>query len=212
MGLRLSLGIGPLRATLPVTTLKRRRGAGRSRARTFHGTVRARDGSTYTCHHEHPTEQAAAECAAKYLRSVGPPAPVPTPSGAAPPPPWWPRTGWGTVRDYRIYDNGNGRADIFFKFVPDDGTEPRLVRLADTLPLAGLGEYARGILHRQGLTVKVSAEAMASAERDTFYGINQLDLAERRCMFTDSDGFDCDCGWAWTPDYRLVKVAPGLLC
>jgi hypothetical protein len=64
VGLRLSFGVGPLRASVPLTSRKRRR----SRRKTYHGTATFADGSKYTCHHNHRTEQAAVACAQKYRR------------------------------------------------------------------------------------------------------------------------------------------------
>lgn len=129
---------------------------------------------------------------------------------ASKPPEWWPRAGWGTVRGYRI-ENRDGRVNLAFYFVPDDGSKPRLVQITDTFPPEELGEYARCIMHGDDdLTIKVSAESVARAER-TFQGINQMELSKRKIMFADRSDIDGDCGWAWTSDYTLVKVAPGLL-
>jgi hypothetical protein len=50
---------------------------------------------------------------------------------ASQPPQWWPRTGWETVRGYQAENKGNGRADLRFYFVPDDGSEPQFFELAD---------------------------------------------------------------------------------
>jgi hypothetical protein len=71
------------------------------------------------------------------------------------------------------------------------------------------GEYARGFMRDAGFTVKVSAETMAEAER-TSVEINGMDLRNRKAMFVSSNDIWGDAGWVWTPDYRLVKVAPGL--
>jgi hypothetical protein len=123
------------------------------------------------------------------------------------PPQWWPRAGWGTVRGYRV-ENWDGRVDLSFQFVPDDGSEPRLVKITDTVPPEELGEYTRGIMRWDDFTIKVSAEGMAEAEH-TFQRINQMELSKRKIMFADRSDIDGDCGWAWTSDYTLVKVAPG---
>ena len=63
MGLRLSFGVGPLRASVPLTSSKPR-----SRRKTYHGIAKFADGSEYRCHHQHQTEQAAIACAEKYRR------------------------------------------------------------------------------------------------------------------------------------------------
>jgi hypothetical protein len=124
---------------------------------------------------------------------------------------WSPRAGWGTVRDYQIVNRPNGRFDVSFSFVSDDGTVAQFVRVTDTLPQPEIGEFARGLLQGEHLTVKVSAEQMVKVERDTFRNINQMSLPDRQRMFGQFDGFDADCGWTWTPDYQLVVAAPGLL-
>jgi hypothetical protein len=79
MGLRLSFGLGPLRASVPLTgrRRRRRRSAARSHAPSFHGTANFADGSAYTCHHAHRTREAATECAAKYKRDLAAGKPVP---------------------------------------------------------------------------------------------------------------------------------------
>jgi hypothetical protein len=123
---------------------------------------------------------------------------------------WWPRAGWGTVRGYRIENNQGGRVSLSFYFVPDDGSEPRQVVLTNTVPMKELGEYARGIMRGDNFTVKVSVESMARAE-SLFQQINGMEFSERKAMFADRTDIDGDAGWSWTSDYRLVKVAPGLL-
>jgi hypothetical protein len=126
------------------------------------------------------------------------------------PPQWQPRAGWGTVRGYQTRNKGNGRADLRFYFVPDDGGEPQFFELADIVPAAELGEYARGFMHNGSFDIKVSAETMAEVEQ-TFHQINGMDLAKRKKMFGGGNDLHADAGWAWTPDYHLVKVAPGLV-
>lgn len=83
MGLRLSFGFGPLRVSLPLTRRRRsRRRTTISRyptAKTFHGVAPLADGSVFRCHHEHRTEQAAVECAAKYKRDLARKGPTPMP-------------------------------------------------------------------------------------------------------------------------------------
>lgn len=126
------------------------------------------------------------------------------------PPKWWPRAGWGTVRGYRFANRGNGRADIAFYFVPDDGSQPQLMELRNTVPLKEFGEYARGIKQGDSFTIKASAKTMAEVAQ-TFQRINQMELSKRKIMFADHNDLAGDAGWAWRPDYTLVPVAPGLL-
>jgi hypothetical protein len=84
MSIRLRFGLGPLRAAIPLTPHRSRHRRPRSPAPgyapVFHGTARFLDGSTYTCRHAHRTQQAAAECAAKYKLDVAAGRPVPPPS------------------------------------------------------------------------------------------------------------------------------------
>lgn len=63
LGLRLSFGIGPLRASVPLISSRRR-----SRRKTYHAIAAFADGSDYRCHHKYQTEQAAIACAQKYRR------------------------------------------------------------------------------------------------------------------------------------------------
>jgi hypothetical protein len=81
MGIRLSIGVGPLRASVPFTPRRRRSQAAAlpRRAPTFHGIARFTDGSVYTCQHAHGTAAAAAACAARYKRDVAAGRPVPPP-------------------------------------------------------------------------------------------------------------------------------------
>jgi hypothetical protein len=224
MGLRLSFGIGPLRASIPLTSRRkrRRRTTVRNRKPTFHATVHLPDGSVYTCHHAHRTEQAAIECAAKYRRAIIPQkySSARQPRDSTPrnkaqaqvskAPKWWPRAGWGTTREVRIENGDNGRVNLSFKFVPDDGSEPRIIELTDAAPIKELGEYARGIISRNNVTIKVSAGGMAEAENEIFKRINHMEQSKRKIMFANRSDIAGDCGWAWTSDYTLVKVAPGL--
>ena len=126
------------------------------------------------------------------------------------PPAWRPRAGWGTVRSLRIASRGNGRADLSFYFVPDDGGEPQLVELIDSVPPQELGEYARGVIGDGQLKIKVDAETMAESNR-VFSSINQMGHSKRKKMFADDNDFYVDAGWTWTSDYTLVKAAPGLV-
>lgn len=218
MGLRLSFGFGPLRASVPLTGRRRKR---RPARKTFHAKVRLADGSTYKCHHAHRTQQAALECAAKYQRSVNArpktrpqqPSPrrVPQPQPqVGKPPQWWPRAGWGTIRNYRSQGSGHGTATVSFLFVPDDGSQPQPFELPGSVPVSEMGDFARCILRGDNLTVKVSAAMMADVEQ-TFRKINQMPLDQRRIMFADRGDLDGDAGWTWTSDYTLVKIAPGLV-
>lgn len=203
----------------------------------FHGTVPLPDGSTYICPHIHGTEQSATACAEKYIRANFSQARSPTGQKGAASPPWsdaadpgtagsppWsdaappvanspqgaPRASWGTVRKYRAQNAGNGRVSLSFTFVPDDGSEPRLFELADVAPLEDIGEYARGVVQGDNFTVKISAKTMAET-RQTFQEINWLSLPERKKMFAMDYDLSGDAGWAWTPDYTLMPVVPGLL-
>jgi hypothetical protein len=124
---------------------------------------------------------------------------------------WQPRPGWGTIRDYRVLSQKpDGKADISFRFVPDDGSEPRLITMRSMTLFEGLGEYARGIAKGNDVTIKVTPESLAKAERNIFQRINGLELSQRMTMYADQSRLAADAGWAWTSDYTLVKVAPGL--
>ena len=84
MGLRLSFRVGPLRVSAPLTKRRKRRRKRRPQRRTstvrYSSTVRYTpqrycgvaplpDGSLHTCQHQHTTQQAAADCANRYLRN-----------------------------------------------------------------------------------------------------------------------------------------------
>jgi hypothetical protein len=127
-----------------------------------------------------------------------------------PPPPWRPRPGWGTIRDYKAVPNDQGGTDVTFRFVPDDGSDPILISSPDgAIPEAG--ECARGIMVSPGhLNIKVAAASMA-AEHTIFEQINAMEPAKRAVMYEAGSDVYGDCGWAWTPDYKLVKAAPGLI-
>jgi len=79
MSIRLSIGVGPLRGSVPLTPRRRRSRAAalHRRAPSFHGIARFTDGSVYTCQHVHQTAGAAAACAARYKRDVAAGRPVP---------------------------------------------------------------------------------------------------------------------------------------
>ena len=228
MGAGLRFGVGPLRFYVPLTGGRKRRRRSTSRARTsaprgtvpkpgFHGTVPLPDGSVYQCHHAHRTEQAALECAQKYIRTnfsqVHSPQ-VPRQTASAPrnnvtaeahrPHQWWPRAGWGTVRGF-----ARNREGFRFYWVPDDGSQPQLFELPG-VPARELGEYARGIMQGDNFTIKVTPDIMAEAKK-TYQEINRMDLARRQRMLAVDNDLAGDAGWAWTPDYTVVPVAPGLL-
>jgi hypothetical protein len=136
---------------------------------------------------------------------------VGSPSSATPPP-WRPRPGWGTVRDYAVVANEHGGTDVSCRFIPDDGSEPIPCVMHDASPVAEMGEYARGIMASPGeLTIRVSAASMIDAEQGMFSKINAMEPAKRAAMYTHGSDLYEECGWAWTPDYRLVKAAPGLI-
>ena len=129
-----------------------------------------------------------------------------------PPRQWRPRPGWGTVRDYAAVINDHGGTDVSCTFVPDDGSEPIPCVMHDAGPIPDIGEYARGIMASpDGLTIRVSAASMIDAEQDAFAKINALEPAKRAAMYAQGGDIYQECGWAWTPDYRLVKAAPGLI-
>ena len=230
MGIGLRFGMGPLRVYVPLTSSRKRKRRRSTTSRkpkavsrgapvrtpAFHGTVPMPDGSVYKCHHSHRTEQAALECAQKYIRTNFPQTHSPAnPRRAAPmprdhagpqvarPPQWWPRAGWGTVRGFAR--NGEG---FRFYWVPDDGSQPRLFELPG-VPARELGEYARGIMQGDNLTIKATPDLMAEAKK-TYQEINRMDLARRQRMFAVDNDLAGDAGWAWTPDYTVVPVAPGL--
>ena len=73
-----------------------------------------------------------------------------------------------------------------------------------------MGEYARGMVRGKGLTIKVSVQGMAKAER-IFQELNQMELSKRKAMFANRSDIDGDAGWTWTSNFTLVKAAPGLL-
>jgi hypothetical protein len=80
MSIRLSIGVGPLRASVPLTLRRRSRSRAavlHRGAPSFHGIARFTDGSVYTCQHAHWTAEAAAACAARYKRDVAAGRPVP---------------------------------------------------------------------------------------------------------------------------------------
>jgi hypothetical protein len=120
------------------------------------------------------------------------------------PPQWWPRAGWGTVRGF-----SRNREGYRFYWVPDDGSQAELFEQSG-VPAPELGNYARGVMGAGRLTIKVSAGDMAEIER-TYQKVNRKDLNDRMRMYAADNDLAGDAGWAWMPDYRLAKVAPGLL-
>jgi len=127
------------------------------------------------------------------------------------PPPWHSRPGWGTIRGYVTTPNSRGGTDVRCKFVPDDGGAAVELVLQDTA-MPELGEYARGVMLSPGqITIKVAAVSMADAERNVFERINAMEPMKRALMYAQGNDIHEDCGWTWTPDYKLVKAAPGLV-
>jgi hypothetical protein len=124
---------------------------------------------------------------------------------------WYPRPGWGTIRNYQTRPAGNGLVDIEAYFAPDDGSQARYITMSGVLPEAGYGEYARGTFDGETLEIKVGAEMMREAERDTFRTVNSLPLEQRQALIGDLGSLGCDAGWTVTPDWYLAPAAPGLL-
>ncbi|HUY46110.1 MAG TPA: hypothetical protein VMV92_10350 [Streptosporangiaceae bacterium] len=142
-----------------------------------------------------------------------------TPRGGAFPPghpvrpggpaPWQPRPGWGTVRDHVSVANDHGGTDMGCRFIPDDGGGPIPIVVHDS-NMPEVGEYARAImLSRDELSIKVSAASMTEAE-EMFGRLNDMEPAQRALMYKEGNDLYEDCGWAWTPDYKLVRAAPGM--
>ncbi|HEY1641431.1 MAG TPA: hypothetical protein VGG35_12135 [Streptosporangiaceae bacterium] len=80
MGIRLSIGSGPLAAGLPLASRRRPRRprpAAPARLPSFRGIARFTDGSVFTCQHAHGSPDAAAACAARYKRDLAAGRPVP---------------------------------------------------------------------------------------------------------------------------------------
>lgn len=134
------------------------------------------------------------------------------PSTPEAPAPWRPRPNWGTVRDYFTVANDHGGTDIGFHFIPDDGTERIPITISDCEEsvLSVMGEYARGKMDSEtDLDIKVNAQMMKDAEA-LFERLNDMELVKRALIYSDHIDLAEDCGWAWTGEYKLVKVAPGL--
>jgi len=109
-----------------------------------------------------------------------------------------------------VVANDHGGTDVAFRFVPDEGGEPVPIVLHDS-NMPELGEYARATMPSgDELTIRVSAASMTEAE-EMFRRLNHMEPAQRALMYKQGDDIYEDCGWAWTPDYKLVKAAPGLI-
>jgi hypothetical protein len=95
------------------------------------------------------------------------------------------------------------------RFIPDDGGGPIPIVLHDS-NMPEVGEYARAImLSREELRMMVSAASMTEAE-EMFGRLNDVEPAQRALMYKEGDDCYEDSGWAWTPDYELVRAAPGM--
>ncbi len=135
------------------------------------------------------------------------------PSSAPPQPPqmWYPRPGWGTVRNYQTRPAENGLIDLEGYFVPDDGSQPQYVSLQGVAPEPSIGEYARGTFDGETLEIKVGAEVMRELGADTSPQVNALPLEQRQALIADLGSLGADAGWTTTPDWYLVPAAPGLM-
>jgi hypothetical protein len=123
---------------------------------------------------------------------------------------WQAQPGWGSVRNYVEIPTEDGQLSIAFKFVFDDGSGSQPAVMSDPSRIPELAEYARGIFADDHITIKVGAEAVARAER-MFNEINLMEPAKRALLFMDSTDLHEQAGYAWTPDYKLEKAAPGLM-
>ncbi|MFJ5532440.1 hypothetical protein [Streptomyces sp. NPDC093261] len=141
---------------------------------------------------------------------------VPQTSYSAPPPPWQPKPGWGTVRHFTAVKNDHGGTDVAFRFIPDDGSKPFPVTLHDcTIP--ELGEYARGIWTSDpaDLLIMVTPATLADLEETVFPRLNSMEPVNRALLYTETSAQGNDfvemVGWTWTADYKVVRAAPGLM-
>ncbi|WP_300610523.1 hypothetical protein [Trebonia sp.] len=122
---------------------------------------------------------------------------------------WQPRPGWGTIRNYLEVPNDEGIGiDIVGKFIFDDGSPAEPLVWRNTAPRPEVQEYSRGVYADGHLTVKAPASLLLGAE-EMFQNINSMEAAKRALVFMDH-GDLYEFGWAWTPQYRLVKAALGL--
>jgi hypothetical protein len=124
---------------------------------------------------------------------------------------WYPRAGWGTVRNYQTRPAGNGLVDIEAYFAPDDGSQARYIAMQGVRAEPGFGEYARGTFDGETLEIKVGADVMHELGADTSRKVNALPLEQRQTMITDFGSLGADAGWTTTPDWYLVPAAPGLM-
>jgi hypothetical protein len=107
--------------------------------------------------------------------------------------------------------NDHGGTHVTCRFVPDDGGEPVRLVFRDTV-MPEMGEFARGIMTGpDNLIIKVPPAGMIEAEETVFGEINKMEPAQRALMYARGYDLHEDCGWAWTPDYKLAKAAPGLI-
>lgn len=159
------------------------------------------------CTVRHRTAQAAQQCAAKTMRQFAPPAPR---WPVAPPQLWYPRPGWGTVRNYQTRPAGNGLIDLEAHFVPDDGSQPQYIALQGVAPESSMGEYARGTFDGETLEIKVGTDVMHELGADTSHKVNALPLEQRQALIADLGSLGADAGWTVTPEWQLVPAAPGL--
>jgi hypothetical protein len=134
------------------------------------------------------------------------------------PPMWIPSEGWGTFRDYVVVRNDSGGTDVGCHFIPDDGGRPVPLIWKDvpegSVPLRGLGEFARGILNEndgnRNLVIKIPADGMSKAE-ELVAGINAMETVKRALLQKSRESFFQTCGYGHDSSWRLVKAAPGLL-
>jgi len=136
--------------------------------------------------------------------------PIQSTSDVTGPPPWQPRPGWGTIRNYVTIANSRGSHDATFHFVPDDGGRPHPMTVRD-VDIPEIGEFARGIINANGdnVMIHVSVKVMREAE-DLFHRINGFELDKRSKMYDPQITLAQDCGWTWTSEYKVVKIAPGV--
>jgi hypothetical protein len=106
--------------------------------------------------------------------------------------------------------NDHGGIDAAFRFIPDDGSAPVPIVIHDvSMSPTLLGDYARGEMIGEHVTIKVGVDNMKEAQQ-TFERINAHEKVLRAAMYKETADLASDAGWAWTADYTLVKAAPGL--
>jgi hypothetical protein len=131
---------------------------------------------------------------------------------------WTPLEGWGTIRDYIVVRNETGGTDVGCYFIPDDGSKPISLVWHDvaegSVPLKGLGEFARGVSTGSGdnldVLIKITPEGMVKAEK-LIAEINALETVKRVLMQKRQESFWQTCGYGPDKSWRLIKYAPGLL-